>query len=121
MNDIQILVIEDNPDDVLIIGRLLKKAGYSHVVFAADGEEGIRMAEENLPALVIVDTLLPDMSGFEICRRLRSFKGDHFKIILTTGSVDAVDAAQARDAGADDYVVKTEDFSLLIDAARQIL
>ena len=121
MKDVPILVIEDNPDDVLIIDRLLKKAGYSQVTFAGDGEEGIRKTEEVRPALVIVDTLLPDMNGFELCRRLRNCKGERFKIILTTGSVDAVDAARARDAGADDYVVKTEDFSLLIEAARQIL
>ena len=118
----KILVIDDNSDDLLIIKRCLNEAGYKEVITAGDAKEGIQKAGDERPELVIIDTILPEMDGFEVCRRIREFldPAGH-KIIVITGSVDAVDAVRARKSGADDYCAKTSSFSALVDIVRRIL
>lgn len=118
----KILVIDDNSDDLFIIERCLKEAGYTEIVTAGDGNEGIRKANEERPDLIITDTILPEMDGFEVCRRVREFldPASH-KIVIITGSIDVVDAVKARKSGADDYCAKTSNFSALIDIVKKIL
>lgn len=118
----KILVIDDNKDDMLIIKRYLKEAGYESVITAEDGSEGVKKAREEKPDLVITDTILPDTNGFEICRQIRESEGkDKPKIIVITGSIDAVDAVKAKKAGADDYFAKSSNFSPLVEAVKNII
>jgi len=121
MSDRKILVIEDNPDDRLIIERMCRKAGFTNLVFAFDGKEGLEKAAAEQPDIVVTDTLLPGFDGFEVCRRIREAGSpDRPKIIVMTGSIDAVDAVAARRAGADDYAVKTSDCQHIIDALKKL-
>jgi len=117
----KILIIEDNEDHRKLMEKVFSEAGCGDVQFARDGEEGIQRGEKERPDLIILDTRLPEMDGFEACKRLRGIKNLNAKIIMTTGYVDAVDAGRARAAGADDYVVKTSDFSQLRDAVKRYL
>ncbi|MFC1666482.1 response regulator [Candidatus Omnitrophota bacterium] len=118
----KILIIDDNKDDTLIVKRYLKEAGYSEIITAEDGAEGIRKTREEKPDLIILDTLLPDTNGFEICGEIRKTEGPtNPKIIIVTGSIDAVDAVKARKAGADDYFAKSSSFSPLIGAVKSLL
>lgn len=99
----RILVIEDDPDIRLFLAASLGGAGYE-VVGAARGREGIDSAEEETPALVILDLGLPDMNGIDVVRRLRA-NGD-VPIIILSARTDEREKIRALDAGADDYLTK---------------
>ncbi len=116
----KILVIDDNDDDLLMITECLVEADPStEVITALDGEEGIRISIQERPEVVIIDTTLPGIDGFETCRRIRS--GDaEVMIIVMTGQVNAVNAGKAREAGTDEYCVKTSDCEDLLNALRDV-
>lgn len=118
----KILVIDDNEQDRRIIKRVLSKAGYENIILAETGEEGVEKAKTEKPDLVITDTLMPGIDGFEVCRKIREAHGQNKpKIIIITGTIDAVDAVGAKKAGADDYCAKTSDYTSLIDAAGKLI
>jgi len=118
----RILIIDDNEQDRIIIKRFLKKAGYADTSEAANGEEGLEKAAAERPSLIITDTMLPGIDGFEVCSRLKkSSERSNAKIIVMTGAIDAVDAVKAKKAGADDYCVKTSDAAPLLEAVRKLL
>ena len=120
--DKKILVIEDNPQDRKLVTVFLNKAGYKNIVFAQTGQEGIKAAGAEMPDLIVLDTVLPDKDGFQICTEIKEMLGqDCPKIVITTGSVFAVDALKAKRAGADDYCAKTSDFSSLIEAVKNLI
>lgn len=118
----KILIIDDTETDRKILARHLGKAGYGEVVFAATGEDGVKMAQAEQPDLVITDTNMPGIDGFETCRQIReAAEKEHPKIIVTTGAIDAVDAIKARKCGADDYCVKTSDAEKLLAAIKNLI
>ena len=99
-----ILVVEDEAKLAQFIELELKYEGYG-VSVANDGLAGLTAARESNPDLVILDWMLPGISGLEICRRLR-LTGNKVPIILLTAKDDVEDRVAGLDAGADDYVVK---------------
>ncbi|HAG80860.1 MAG TPA: DNA-binding response regulator [Cyanobacteria bacterium UBA12227] len=99
-----ILVVEDEVKLAQFIELELKYEGYQ-VSVANDGLTGLTAARESHPDLVILDWMLPGISGLEICRRLRT-TGDKVPIILLTAKDEVSDRVAGLDAGADDYVVK---------------
>ncbi|NEO58127.1 MAG: response regulator transcription factor, partial [Okeania sp. SIO3B5] len=99
-----ILVVEDEAKLAQFIELELKYEGYQ-VTVANDGFAGITMAREIKPDLIILDWMLPGLSGLELCRRLRT-TGDQVPIILLTAKDDVSDRVAGLDAGADDYVLK---------------
>jgi DNA-binding response OmpR family regulator len=118
----KILVIDDNEQDRKIMKRFLNKAGYEEILTAATGEEGIIKAKSEQPDLVILDTLLPDQLGFDICSQIKQdAKQNTPIIIIITGTIDAVDAVKARESGADDYCVKTTDCVPLLEAVKSFI
>ena len=115
----KILIIDDTDSDRKIVTRFLNKAGYANIVIAVNGEEGVAKAQSENPDLVITDTMMPGIDGFETCRQIReAHDQETMKIIVTTGAIDAVDAVKARKAGANDYCVKTSDPTQLIAAVK---
>ena len=99
-----ILVVEDETKLAQFIELELKYEGY-RVSVAHDGLAGLAAVRESQPDLVILDWMLPGISGPEICRRLRS-TGDQVPIILLTAKDEVGDRVAGLDAGADDYVIK---------------
>lgn len=99
-----ILLIEDEAKLARFVEVELTYEGY-HVSVAADGPEGLVVAREQMPDLILLDWMLPGISGLEICRRLRS-TGNRIPVILMTARDDVTDRVAGLDAGADDYVVK---------------
>ncbi len=99
-----ILVVEDEAKLAQFIELELKYEGYE-VTVANDGLGGLTSARESQPDLILLDWMLPGISGIEICKRLRS-TGDKVKIILLTAKDDVSDRVTGLDAGADDYLVK---------------
>jgi Response regulators consisting of a CheY-like receiver domain and a winged-helix DNA-binding domain len=119
---IKILIVEDTADDLLIVTRYLKKEGYVDIVSAVNVAGGIQKALDERPDIVISDTLLPDGNGFDVCREIKAkLGGKSPKIIITTGSIDAVDAVKARRVGADDYCGKTSDCAPLLEALKKLV
>jgi len=98
-----ILIVEDDPDTVNLIGLYLGRDGHK-VISARDGLDGLRLAREARPDLVVLDLMLPRLDGMEICRTLR----EEFTvpIIMLTARVEEDDRLAGLDLGADDYVTK---------------
>ena len=80
----------------------------------------MKKIKEGKPQLVLLDLILPGIDGFEVCRQIREKLKEGTKIIVMTGSIDAVDAVKARKFGADDYCVKTSDASTFIEAVKKL-
>lgn len=99
-----ILVVEDEAKLAQFIELELKYEGYQ-VTVATDGLEGLATARECHPDLILLDWMLPGISGLEICRRLR-LTGDKVPIILLTAKDEVSDRVAGLDSGADDYIVK---------------
>lgn len=76
------------------------------ITFANTGEEGIDLAKELNPDIILFDTILPKKDGFEVCRELKANEGVNSKIIILTGQLQAYDQQRAIDAGADGYCLK---------------
>ncbi|MGK7876521.1 MAG: response regulator transcription factor [Xenococcaceae cyanobacterium] len=100
----KILVVEDEAKLAQFIELELKYEGYQ-VTIATDGLSGLTAARESHPDLILLDWMLPGISGPEICRRLR-LTGDKVPIILLTAKDEVSDRVAGLDAGADDYIIK---------------
>ena len=121
MIKIKILVIDDNEQDQKIILRFLSQEGFENIALASCGEEGLEAARNVRPDLILLDTMLPDMDGFAVCRRLKSELTPGVKVVMMTGRVAAVEPEKARSVGADEYCVKTADGRSLLEAVSRIL
>jgi DNA-binding response OmpR family regulator len=99
----RVLVVDDEPKITEVVGSYLAKAGFQPVT-AATGAEALRLFQAARPCLVILDLMLPDLSGEEICRRLRA--GSRVPIIMLTAKSEDADAVRGLALGADDYVTK---------------
>jgi two-component system phosphate regulon response regulator PhoB len=102
----KILVVDDEPDALELVGFNLKRAGFQ-VNTAAGGAEALRKARELLPDLIVLDVMLPEFDGLEVCRRLR---GDSetaaIPIIMLTAKAGEIDRVLGLELGADDYLTK---------------
>jgi len=118
----KILIIDDSSQDRKIMARFLAAAGYDEIITAATGEEGVAKAASDKPDLVITDTMMPGINGFEVTRQIRAAAGASGpKILVVTGAIDAVDALKAKKMGADDYCAKTSDCAPILEAVKKLL
>lgn len=102
----KILVIDDLPENVFILQDRLIQEGYE-VITAYDGNGGIDKAYSTLPDLILLDVMMPDISGFEVCKTLvNDEKTKHIPIILVTAKAGAEDTKEGLEAGAFDYIKK---------------
>ena len=99
-----ILVVDDEKNIVDILRFNLEREGYS-VSCAYDGREGLRLATEGAPDLILLDVMLPYMDGFEVCRSLRE-AGSSTPIIMITAREGETDKVFGLELGADDYITK---------------
>jgi DNA-binding response OmpR family regulator len=118
MDKKRILIIEDEESIQKVLKARLDKAGYE-VRVAGDGAEGMKQVDEMRPHAIILDVMLPDVNGFDLCKQIKD-KDPFFKIIIYTGKLEAVDARRARQAGADDFTVKTVDFKYLLESIAKL-
>ena len=123
MNNLQptILIVEDEPPLVELISYNLEKAGFQAKI-ARDGDEAMLAVEEHKPDLVLLDWMLPYVSGIEICRRIRRNPDTRdLPIIILTARGEEDDRIRGLDAGADDYVVKPFSPSELVARVKAVL
>lgn len=105
---IHLLVVDDDVAVIEYLGQLLK--GFAQISFATNGEDALRLAEQHRPDLVLLDVDLPDLGGFEVCRRLRATPGlADLPIIFATSHADTGTEARALNLGADDFLRKPFD------------
>ena len=103
----KILIIEDEPDVIDLLTLQLRKAGGFSTSTAHDGAEGLKKARSESPALVVLDLMLPRMSGLEVCKILKTDSlTSHIPIIMLTAKAEEVDRIVGLEFGADDYVTK---------------
>ena len=114
----RVLVVDDERKITDVVGSYLSKAGYAPVS-AAGGAEALRLFETERPCLVILDLMLPDMPGEEVCRRLRA--RSRVPIIMLTAKVEDADAVRGLSLGADDYVSKPFSPRLLMARVEAVL
>ena len=102
----QILVVDDEPEAVELVEFNLKQAGYA-VITAADGAEALKKARAQPPDLIVLDVMLPEMDGFEICKTLRLDPATaRVPIIMLTAKAAEIDRVLGLELGADDYLTK---------------
>ena len=117
----KILYVEDNEDNILILKRRLGRIGYD-VSFAMDGAEGIRMAAELKPDLILMDLSLPVLDGWEATRRLKAAaETKHIPIIAVTSHAMLGEREKALAAGCDDFDTKPVEFQRLLGKIRALL
>ena len=116
-----ILIIDDDDDIREFLGYTLDKEGYN-VYSASNGEEGIRLAIKNKPELILLDVMMPDMDGIEVCEQLRSnpITSGILICFLTARNEDYSQIA-GFEAGADDYVAKPIKPRILLSRLKAIL
>ena len=115
----KILVIDDDPLALQLIVAALEAEGHEVQAFE-EFEDLFQGLQKSLPDLVLTDVVMPKISGFEVCRRIKEIRPHPPQVIVMTGKLDAVDPVRARKMGADDFVVKTSDMAVLIEAVRKI-
>src|SRR5258708_7193694 len=110
----EILVVDDSPVYRKLFEQLLCDPKYS-LTFASSGSEAIQKFREKPPGIVITDLIMPDISGLELCQRIRADKSEVYTyIILLTSNTEKIGVVKGLEAGADDYMVKPFDLSEML-------
>ncbi len=116
-----ILIVEDTPASLEIMEIRLTANNYE-VITAIDGEEGLAMAREKHPDLILLDILMPKIDGLEVCRRLKKDPSLPFMpIIMVTAKADSKDVVAGLEAGADEYLTKPVDHAALVARVKSML
>jgi two-component system cell cycle response regulator DivK len=117
----RILLVEDNPSNLDMLSRRLAKKGFE-VLTATDGAQGVAVAVDRAPELILMDMSLPVMDGWAATRALREIDSTRTTpIIALTAHALAADRAQALDAGCTEYATKPIDFAALLDTICRLL
>jgi DNA-binding response OmpR family regulator len=102
----KVLVVDDHVDVVKMVGLLLAREGYE-IIAAQSGDQALVKAQTDKPDVVILDIMMPDMDGYEVCRRLRANPNtSHLPILMFTAKAMPSDKVAGFEAGADDYLTK---------------
>ena len=113
-----ILVVEDEPSIASFVGMYLEKAGFT-VRKAVTGADAIEQADAEAPSLVILDLMLPDLDGIDVCRRIR--QRSDVPILMLTARDDDIDKIIGLEVGADDYLTKPFNPRELVARVKSIL
>jgi DNA-binding response OmpR family regulator len=114
----RILIVDDEPPIIDVLEYNLKKANYE-VIVARDGQEALEKARRQRPDLVILDLMLPELDGLEVCRALR--RDSDLPIIMLTARDEEIDRVVGLELGADDYVVKPFSVRELVARVKTVL
>ncbi len=114
----RILVVDDEPTILDSVGFTLEREGFE-VLSARDGSEALQLARERLPDVVVLDVMLPGLSGREVCRQLRA--ESDVPILMLSARTGEVDRVLGLELGADDYVTKPFSLAELVSRVRALL
>ena len=113
-----ILIVDDTPINLRVIVESLEGQGYQ-IVVATRGEEALKRANYVKPDLILLDVMMPDLNGFEICRRLKAEQNTaQIPIVMLTALSDEEHQRKGRECGAADYITKPFDPDVLLAAIK---
>ena len=101
----KIFVIDDDPELLMMVGMILRRAGHN-TVLASDSVEGSDRVIAETPDLLILDLMMPHLSGFDVCRKIRASTAADTPIMILTARIQEADREAAFEAGASDYMTK---------------
>jgi len=117
----EILIVEDDEDVMELIRYNLAKEGFNCDT-AYNGQEALKKAQGKLPDLVLLDLMLPEVDGLEVCKRLKSSpQTEHIPIVMVTAKSDEADIITGLELGADDYITKPFSPKVLVARVRAVL
>lgn len=116
----KVLIVDDEPNILLSLDFLMKKNGYK-VFLARNGAEAIESATSNLPDVIILDIMMPDVDGYQICKTLKSDpKLQHTKIMFLSAKSKESDIAKGLELGADAYMTKPFGNKELLEKVKEL-
>ena len=116
-----ILVADDDPTVVVALQHLLEQAGFK-VVVAQDGQEALEAMDREVPDLLLLDVMMPRLSGYDVCERVRSRPAwRHVRILMLTARGGVIEARKGLALGADDYMTKPFSTRELLDRIKALL
>tara|TARA_R110001583_G_scaffold35585_3_gene118241 strand:- start:48761 stop:49459 length:699 start_codon:yes stop_codon:yes gene_type:complete len=119
--DIKILLVDDEPDILEIVGYNLKNEGYK-IYTAKNGIEAIKTAKKEIPHLIILDIMMPEMDGIDACEKIRATKGlEHVLITFFTARGEDFSQVAGFNVGADDYITKPIKPKVLVSKINALL
>lgn len=104
MKEYRIMIVDDEPDILALLEKALNIEGFFNITTAADGMTAVDTCKKICPDMIILDVMLPDIDGYEVCRRIRQFS--HCPILFLSAKNDEVDKILGLAVGGDDYVTK---------------
>ena len=121
MPDVKILLVDDEPDILEFIGYNLKKESFK-VFKASNGKEAIEVAKKELPEVILLDVMMPEMEGIETCQELRQVEGlESALIVFLTARSEDYSQIAGLEAGADDYITKPVKPKVLLSKLKAML
>src|ERR1022692_2715464 len=122
MNKTRILVVDDEPEILRVFTLILNTAGYE-VLQASTGRQGLQLAREKHPDLALLDVLLPDLNGMEVCKQIKDdpYLRDVFVVLISGGATHVAHKVEGLESGADDYMVKPFDTEEFLARIRTIM
>lgn len=120
MSERVILVIDDEMETIELVKAAFKRRGFV-VVGASNGHDGLRLAREQQPAILLIDLMMPGLNGFEVCRLLKNDPlTAHIPRVILSARDSQLDQAEALEAGADRYVVKPVGMKVLVALVEEV-
>ena len=117
----KILIADDEPNIVVALEFLLRQSGYE-VHIAKNGDEALRLVEAHVPDLVLLDVMMPQKSGYEVCKRMRERADwNDIKIVMLSAKGREIDVTKGMAVGADAYVTKPFSTRELVAKVRELL
>ncbi len=117
----RVLVVDDDRRIVEVLARVMELKGY-HVLTASDGVEAMRVLRAETVDLVILDCMMPEMSGEELCKEIRGKEDErHLPIIMVSGKSKDADRIVAKVVGADYYLTKPFDLQVLLQLVKELI
>lgn len=117
----RILIVDDEPNIVMSLDYLVRRKGYEPYI-ARNGSEALEIAHEKFPDLIILDIMMPDIDGYEVCKTIKSdARFEHTKIIFLSAKSRPEDIQRGLEMGADKYVTKPFSTKQLLNEIIELL
>ena len=116
----RLLIVDDVPDNVFLVSTILEEEGYE-IITASNGQEALKIVEQDPPDLILLDVMMPIMDGYEVTRRVRAMKDLPFIPILLITAYDRANAVKGLDLGADEFIRKPIEPDELLARVRSLL
>lgn len=104
MRDSKIMIVDDEPDILTLLEKALRLEAFEHIIPVGAGRAAVEACQKNRPDLIVLDVMLPDLDGYEVCKQIRQFS--QCPILFLSSKNDEVDKILGLAVGGDDYVTK---------------